>query len=168
MVPWKRVLALEVGLIVYWLNALHEHINVKVNLYSHVVVETCSCGGSLRLVISKCCLYCIILWRRLRKERREWVEMPTAAAVQQVSAAVCSESVACPDGQTTCLFSHCHSCLPHIMYFVELCSASSRLCERYHITCADHCHMRSCCVAQWIQNKLTADAEVQQLSNCCI
>jgi len=32
-------------LIVYWLNMLHGNISVKVNLYSCVVVVTCSRGG---------------------------------------------------------------------------------------------------------------------------
>jgi len=48
-VPWKQRLAAECygsGPDVYWLNGLNGHISVKVNLYSHVVGETCCRRGS--------------------------------------------------------------------------------------------------------------------------
>jgi len=70
---------------------LHGHTSVKVNLYSHLVAETRSEGGSQRLDI---CYAYTTSRHQLREGRREWVEMPAAASVQPLSAAGCSESTA--------------------------------------------------------------------------
>ena len=85
---WPRN-ATEVGLIVYWLNMLHDTIGVS---YIVVETETCSQGGNLQMLPIP---HYTVTPAKGRDERE--VEMPAAAAVHQVSAAGCNESMAWPD-----------------------------------------------------------------------